>query len=213
IGIGFGSDAGVRTLTLREIEAPSHVSTKTTFTISAQLEIVNAEEVPAFDLLLFRDGQLHQRKTVAPGKGSRTWLEGFQVSEDEQGVKNYAIQLMPPSLQNLKCVNMLANASVRVSDEKELRILYIQGAMTWDYKFIGLALRNDQTIKMTGLTRTSKQSIFRQNVESAGELLNGFPTSVQELAPFRVIVLSNLHPADLTTAQQEVLTKFCGELG
>jgi hypothetical protein len=86
---------------------------------------------------------------------------------------------------------------VHVSDEKELRVLYIQGALTWDYKFISLALRNDQAIKLTGLTRTSKQSVFRQNVETAGELLNGFPTSLEELAPFRVVVLSNLRPADL----------------
>ena len=92
-------------------------------------------------------------------------------------------------------------------------MLYIQGALTWDYKFISLALRNDQTIKLTGLTRTSKQSVFRQNVESAGELMNGFPTSLEELAPFRVVVLSNLRPADLTPAQQEVLARFCGELG
>ena len=74
-------------------------------------------------------------------------------------------------------------------------------------------MRKDQTIKLTGLTRTSKQSVFRQNVENAGELLNGFPTSLEELAPFRVVVLSNLRPADLTPAQQEVLARFCGELG
>ena len=92
-------------------------------------------------------------------------------------------------------------------------MLYIQGALTWDYKFINLALHKDQTIKLTGLTRTSKQSVFRQNVESAGELMNGFPTSLEELAPFRVVVLSNLKPADLTSAQQDMLGRFCGELG
>src|ERR1035438_4562707 len=108
---------------------------------------------------------------------------------------------------------MLGNTAVRVSDEKELRVLYIQGALTWDYKFIGLALRNDQTMKLTGLTRTSKQSVFRQNVEGAGELLNGFPTTLEELAPFRVVVLSNLRPSDLTPVQQDVLARFCGELG
>jgi uncharacterized membrane protein len=213
IGVGFGSDQGVRTLCLRDVEAPSTVSTKTAFSISAQLEMINTEDMPGFDLLLFRDGQMHQKKSVVPGKGSRTWLESFPMTEDKQGVHNYAVQLLPPSLANLKCVNMLANTAVRVSDEKELRVLYIQGALTWDYKFIGLALRNDQTIKLTGLTRTSKQSVFRQNVEGAGELMNGFPTSLEELSPFRVVVLSNLRPADLTPAQQEVLARFCGELG
>ncbi len=213
IGVGFGDDQGVRTLSLREVEAPSTVSTKTAFSIAAQLEVINAEDLPAFDLLLFRDGQMHQKKSVAPGKGSRTWLESFPITEDKQGVHNYAVQLLPPNLPNLKCVNMLGNTAVRVSDEKELRVLYIQGALTWDYKFVGLALRNDQTIKLTGLTRTSKQSVFRQNVEGAGELMSGFPTSLEELAPFRVVVLSNLRPADLTPGQQEVLARFCGELG
>ena len=213
IGVGFGSDQGVRTLSLREIEAPSVVSTKTAFCVAAQLEVINTEEMPGFELLLFRDGQMRQKRNVVPGKGSRAWVESFPLTEDKPGVHNYAVQLLPPDLPGLKCVNVLANTSVRVSDEKELRVLYIQGALTWDYKFIGLALRNDQTIKLTGLTRTSKQSVFRQNVESAGELMSGFPTSLEELAPFRVIVLSNLRPADLSPAQQEVLARFCGELG
>src|SRR5262249_55046503 len=161
---GFGSDQGVRTLSLREVEAPSLVSTKTSFGISAQLEVLNAEEMPAFDLLLYRDGQIAQKKSVSPGSGSRTWLENFQVKEEHDGIHNYTVQLLPPNIPSLKCVNTTANTSVRISDEKELRVLYIQGALTWDYKFISLALRNDQTIKLTGLTRTSKQSIFRQNV-------------------------------------------------
>jgi hypothetical protein len=213
IGVGFGSDQGVRTISLRDVAAPAIVSTRTAFSVGAQLETINTEDMPPFELLLFRDGQMAQKKTVTPGKGSRAWLESFPVTEDKQGVHNYAVQLLPPDLPGLKCVNMLANTSVRVSDEKELRVLYIQGALTWDYKFINLALRNDQTIKLTGLTRTSKQSVFRQNVESAGELMSGFPTSLEELAPFRVVVLSNLRPADLTPAQQEVLARFCGELG
>ncbi len=213
IGVGFGSDQGVRTLTLRGVEAPSTVSTKTSFGISAQLEVLNTETLPAFDLLLYRDGQIAQKKSVASATGSRTWLENFQVQERQEGVHNYTVQVLPPNLPNLKCVNTTGNTSVRISDEKELRVLYIQGALTWDYKFINLALRQDQTIKLTGLTRTSKQSIFRQNVESAGELMSGFPTSLEQLAPFRVVVLSNLRPVDLTPEQQDVLARFCGELG
>jgi hypothetical protein len=213
IGVGFGSDQGVRTISLRTVDAPPAVPTKTAFSISAQLEIMNADDIPAFDLALFRDGQVIQKKSVAPGKGSRMWLESFQVTEEKQGEHNYTVQLFPPNLLNLKCVNALANTTVRIADEKELRVLYVQGALTWDYKFIGMALRNDPTIKLTGLTRTSKQAIFRQNVETAGELLNGFPNSIEELASFRVIVLSNLRPTDLTSAQQDVLARFCSELG
>jgi hypothetical protein len=213
IGVGFGSDQGVRTISLRAVDAPPAVPTKTAFSISAQLEMMNADDLPAFDLALFRDGQMVQKKSVASGKGSRMWLESFQVTEEKQGEHNYTVQLFPPNLQNLKCVNALANTSVRIADDKELRVLYVQGALTWDYKFIGMALHNDQTIKLTGLTRTSKQAIFRQNVETAGELLNGFPNTLEELASFRVVVLSNLRPADLSPVQQDILARFCSELG
>src|SRR6266481_8087764 len=213
IGVGFGSDQGVRTLSLCELDAPNTVAPKTSFSISAQLQMMNTEHLPPFDLILFRDGKMQQKKTVHAGKGSRQWIENFQLSEDAQGLHNYSVQLLPPDLANLKCVNLVANTSIRISDEKELRVLYIQGALTWDYKFVNLAMRDDPMMKLTGLTRTSKQSVFRQNVESAGELLNGFPLIMEEIAPFRVIVLSNLRPADLTPAQQEILARYCGELG
>src|SRR5512133_317199 len=36
IGVGFGSDLGVQTLSLREVDAPSVVATKTSFNIAAQ---------------------------------------------------------------------------------------------------------------------------------------------------------------------------------
>ncbi|HEX3799347.1 MAG TPA: hypothetical protein VH413_11670 [Verrucomicrobiae bacterium] len=213
IGLGFGNDLGVQTLSLRRVEAPGLVSPKAAFDVSAELEMINTQNLPDFDLLLLRDGLACQQKSVQPGRGSRMWQESFSITEDKEGAHNYEIRLVPPSVPGLKCVNTSGSAAVRVSTEKELRALYIQGALTWDYKFIGMALRDDPSIKLTGLTRTSKQSIFRQNVESSGELINGFPATIEEIAPFRIIVLSNIRPVDLTVAQQEMLARFCGELG
>jgi uncharacterized membrane protein len=213
IGLAFGSDLGVRTLTLHQVEAPPVAAPNTMFNVSAQLEAMNTDELPPFDLALLRDGKMLQKKTIQAGRGSRCWLESFPVTEQEQGVHTYAAQFVPPAVPGLKCVNTMAAAAVRIINEKELRILYVQGALTWDYKFIGLALRNDPALKLTGLTRTSQQSLFRQNVESAGELVQGFPTTLAELALFRVVVLSNLKPIDLTPAQQELLARFCSELG
>ena len=68
IGVGVGSDQGVRTLSLRDVEAPAIVPTKTAFQHRRQLEMINADDMPAFDLVLFRDGQMLQKKTVAAGQ-------------------------------------------------------------------------------------------------------------------------------------------------
>lgn len=213
IGIGFGSDIGVPTLALRRAEAPPAVPPKQEFNVTAHLELLNAAELPAFDLVLLRDGLFAQRKTIPAVRGSRFWVENFKVTEPADGVHQYAVQLMPPNMAGLTCVETLATTSVRITNERELRVLYAQGALTWDYKFVALALRGDSSIKLTGLIRTSGHSVFRQNIESAGELAGGFPATLEEMAPYRVVVLSNLRPADLSASQQEVLARFCGELG
>src|SRR5207247_4723870 len=101
-----------------------------------------------------------------------------RLSEKDKGIHEYAIQFLPPTIAGLKSVNTMGTATVRITEEKELRVLYVQGALTWDYKFVTLALRNDPSMKLTGLTRTSKQSVFPQHVDSAGQLVNGFPVKI-----------------------------------
>src|SRR6266702_2967124 len=43
--------------------------------------------------------------------------------------------------------------------------------------------------------------------------MNGFPTTLEELSPFRVLDLSSLRPAVLSPALQDVLARFCSEMG
>jgi uncharacterized membrane protein len=213
IGVGFGHETGTRVLTLQQLVAPLVVPPNQQFRISASLQVTGEGELPAFDLLLLRDGKLAQKKTAAAGSGARVWLESFTVEETTPGQHQYRVQLLPPPDPAIKTPNAESSVSVRITEEKELRVLFVQGGLTWDFKFIQLALRGDPTIKLTGLSRTASQSMFFQNVESDEELVGGFPTTIERLATFRVVVLSNLSPSDLTSPQQELLARFCREFG
>lgn len=212
--IGFGRDAGVPSLSLRRLLAPARVPPRQAFRVSAQLQSAGGP-LPEFDLLLLRDGALVQSRHVASDGGGtgRVWSEGFDVLEAEQGLHEYAVQLSLPPAARLVSVNTRSSVPVRVGQDKDFRILYVQGALTWDFKFINRALRGDPTVRVTGLSRTSQQSVFRQNLETAGELASGFPQQLSEMAPYRVLVLSELRPGDLSPAQQELVARFCSELG
>lgn len=214
VAVGFGSDSGVASLSVGRLHAPARVPTRQTFRISAPVQTAGA--VPSFDIHLLRNGASVQTRRVTAGEGAgprpRVATESFEVTEPEDGVYEYAVQLRPGS-DRVVCVNLKSTATVRVGKEKEFRVLYVQGALAWDFKFIGRALRADPTIRVTGLSRTSSQSVFRQNVETAGELASGFPKTLSELAPFRVLVLSELRAGDLSPAQQELVSRFCSELG
>jgi hypothetical protein len=213
LAVGFGRDAGVASLSLQQALAPPLVAPRQKFQVAAQLQASGGSDTPAFDLLLLRDGRMAERRRIPAGAGPRFWSESFSVSEEQEGVHEYALELVMPPRPDLICVNTRSSAHVRVSKEKEFRVLFVQGTLTWDFKFIGRALRADPGIRVTGLSRTSQQSVFRQNVESAGELLNGFPDTLDQVAPYRVLVLSDLKPADLTPPQQDVIARFCGDLG
>jgi hypothetical protein len=213
VGVGFGDDQGVPTLSLRRLSAPSRVPTKEKFRLLAHLEATSIAS-SAFELFLLRDGAMVQTRHVATdGSGSRIWTESFDLVEEQEGLHTFTVVLNPPRDARILAVNTRSSVPVRFGAEKDFRVLFVQGALTWDYKFIGRALRGDSTVRLTGLSRTSKQSIFRQNVESAGELTGGFPQDLAEIAPYRVVALAELKPSDLTPAQQDLLARYCGELG
>jgi uncharacterized membrane protein len=213
IGVGIGDDQGVPTLSLRRLSAPSRVPVHEKFRLLAHLEATSIAS-SAFELYLLRDGAMVQTRHVATdGSGSRIWAESFDLTEDAEGLHTFTVVLNPPRDAKVITVNARSSVPVRFGAEKDFRVLFVQGALTWDYKFIGRALRGDSTVRLTGLSRTSKQSIFRQNVENAGELTSGFPQDLGEIAPYRVVALAELKPSDLTPAQQDLLARYCGELG
>ena len=213
VAFGFGADRSAASFSVLEVTAPAVVPPKQEFRVSAQLEVNEANNLPGFDLLLLRDGALAQTKRLDTLQGSRIWSETFGVKETDPGTHEYTVQAAVPETAGLLVNNRSATVRVQISNEQEMRVLFVQGTLTWDYKFINKALAPDPSVHLTGLSRTSDKSVYRQNVETEGELLGGFPSTLEQAAPFRVIVLSNLKASDLTTAQQDILTRFVGELG
>ncbi len=212
VGIGFGSQSGGRVLRLDKVDAPAIVEPGQQFRISARLH-ATGESTPPFELLLLRDGQLVDRRIVASEQGPRTWTESFEVVADGDGLHAYTVRLMPPSDRSVVISQAEASAQVRAVSASEIRVLYVQGGLTWDYKFVHIALGRDPAIRLSGLSRTASTSKFFENVQDDIDLVDGFPRTLQKLAEFRVVVLSNLRPGDLTPHQQELLASFCGELG
>lgn len=213
IGVGFGSEQGTRILALNDAVAPARAAPDQPFRVSAQLHSRGEEEMPAFDLVLLRDGEFVEQKTVPAFRGARNWQESFSVAESEEKLHRYTIQLLPPAQSGLTTTKTQASVNVRVTDERELRVLFVQGGLTWDYKFIRMALSEDPAIRFSGLSRSSSDASFFENVENDDDLLEGFPTTIERLTKFQIVVLSNLHPRDLSTNEQNLLTRFCSDYG
>jgi uncharacterized membrane protein len=229
VGVGFGRETGPRALSLEDVVGPPRASRGQEFLIATRLKVSGEQELPAFDLVLCREGKFLQKKTVTPGAGARVWQESFAVTEPEERLCQYTVQLVPPADPTIKCPRTTGAAAVRIENEKELRVLFVQGGLTWDYKFISLALAADRTVRLSGLTRVARGGAFQgigsgaDNASGTGAdkvagtlrvpVLQEFPSTIDKLAAFRVVILSNLRPTDLVPKQQELLAQFCGQFG
>jgi len=63
------------------------------------------------------------------------------------------------------------------------------------------------------LLRTSSNKFYRQGVESANELANGFPDNREDLFRYDAVVVGSLDAVELTTDQQSLLRDFVSVRG
>jgi hypothetical protein len=213
IAVGFGREVLRRSLTLLSLTARPIVPPDQPIRLSVELEATGTEPIAPFELLLLRDGQLVEKKSITRGAGAGHWQESFEVKESTDGLRNYTVQLLPPPTPGLHCPRTQVSTTVRIGKEKDLRVLFAQGSLTWDYKFIRLALEGDPLIKLAAVTQTTRQSILHQTIDDAETKSGGFPATLEELSKYRVLVLSDFRADQLSEARQEMIEKFCAELG
>jgi len=74
-------------------------------------------------------------------------------------------------------------------------------------------LHNFSGIELVSLLRTSPNKFYRQGVNSAQELADGFPTSREVLFAYDAIIIGSLEAAELSSEQQANLRDFVSERG
>jgi len=111
--------------------------------------------------------------------------------------------------------NLTNNVQRRVMNvaNKPKRILYVEGEPRWEYKFIRRALHNYGGIELVSLLRTSPNKFYRQGVQSAQELADGFPKTREVLFAYDAIIIGSLEAAELSSEQQANLRDFVSERG
>jgi len=111
--------------------------------------------------------------------------------------------------------NPANNAVTRLVDVKadKRRILYVEGEPRWEYKFIRRAEDDDRIVQVASMLRTSENKIYRQGIQDAKELAEGFPNRVEDLFAYQGIVIGSVEANYFTPEQQELLKEFVDRRG
>jgi uncharacterized membrane protein len=108
--------------------------------------------------------------------------------------------------------NNLQQALVDVRDGRE-KVLYVEGEPRSEMRFIRAAVEADSNIQLVALQRTAENKFLRLNVDSADELVSGFPKSRAELFQYRAIVLGSIEASFFTHDQLAMLAEFVNVRG
>ncbi|MBK5294255.1 MAG: hypothetical protein JJE04_21565 [Acidobacteriia bacterium] len=208
--IGFGKERAERDLEISDVQvaprtlADSRLAAQVSFHQSgyagqkAKLTVKDGGKVLASQMVTLAPDGKQQSETVLLNSGTAGaktlsfTLEG--LTGEENGLNN--------------AVSRLVNV-----ESGKRRILYIEGEPRWEFKFIRRAKEKDRAIQLVSMLRTTQNKIYRQEIENPSELLEGFPSRVEEMLGYHALVIGSVEAGYFTAAQQELIKQFVDRRG
>jgi uncharacterized membrane protein len=179
----------------------------------------------AVDLLVGQTGFSGERVTVVvedegrivgseevelPGGGEPVPVRVRFIAE-EAGARRFTFRV-PAQPGELVLENNEQEALIVVEDRKE-KILYFEGEPRYEVAFMRRAVADDENLQLVVLQRTAENKYLRLAVDSAEELIGGFPTTRDELFTYRGLILGSLEASALSGEQQRMIADFVSERG
>ncbi len=149
---------------------------------------------------------LQKSVTITPEKEQDISLEFLPR---KKGLRHLRI-VIPLSPRDAIPENNSVEFSLLVTDAK-LKLLYAEGSLRWEYKFIRRTLSADPYIEPTFLIRTTPDRAYQQ--EDGKTLTGGFPDSPDALAKFDCLILGDIPRAFLSDKQLAAIEAFAAEKG
>jgi len=225
VGATGGDVARQCNIRIESLSAPLEAVRNNVTTISVRLQIDALPNVST-DVQLFEEGSETPIavESVWTDRASQTvtvklkWTPRDRGPADAEGGAGSA----RTELRKLRIVAPLQSSEAVAEDndtelhvlvtEPRIRVLYVEGSMRPEYKFLRRLLDTDPNLQFMGLVRISRNQFLAQG-SIAGRQLAGLPTTDEEFDLFDVIILGDLDRTFLTRDQLAKLRRFVNDGG
>ncbi len=134
---------------------------------------------------------------------STTWIE-FDMNDS--GYRDLKFELIGSDKER-ELRNNIRTQLVNVASDVA-PVLYVEGEPRWEYKFMRRALEADKSVRLVSMLRTTTNGLYRQGVENADELKDGFPVTREDLFKYHALVLGNIQAAYFSKVQLQLMQEF-----
>jgi uncharacterized membrane protein len=208
--IGLGQEQMARDIEITSVELPQR--TLPDSRLSALVTFHQHGYTGQKAKITIRDNNkvLAAQEVTLKAEGSEQ-IENILFNAGKAGVKTIQAFIDPlPNEENGR--NNILTRMVNV-DKRRPRILYLEGEPRWEFKFIRRGVEDDETIDLVTILRTAPNKRYRQGVKNEKELIDGFPTTVDELFAFDAVMFGSVDAAYLTPQQLQNVKDFVDRRG
>ncbi|MGE3525811.1 MAG: glutamine amidotransferase, partial [Gemmatimonadales bacterium] len=155
------------------------------------------------------DNRIVSRQEVRLGDGPAT--ARVHLTASTPGSHRYRFSIRPQEGELVR-ENNAREALISVESKSE-KILHVEGEPRFEVKFLRRAVAGDSNLQVVTLQRTAEGKFLRLGVDSADELIAGFPRTREELFRYRGIILGSVEASFFTHDQLAMIDDFVSERG
>ncbi len=201
LGAEQGSPAFTDSL-IQNVDCPERVFVKNTATVTIRVAYAGAPATSMVDVTLTAENEkIGSRRIPMPAPGATADVE-FEYLPQTEGLKKLVASVTPAE-NDANLHNNTREIFVRAS-ETALKVLFIEGEVRWEYKFLRRAIAGAENIDLVSV------NAFLLDESDQTQLL---PADEQQWALLTLIILGDIPASRFTPAQLERIKKFVADGG
>ena len=208
--IGLGADRFDKDIEIQRVETSPSVLRGGTLVADVMVRQrgYSGQKVP---LVVEDGGRIVSRDSITlPSDGDVAPVR-ISVAANDPGARSLTFRI-PTQPGEQVTQNNAQQALVDVRNDRE-RVLYFEGTPRPEMRFIRAAVEADSNLQIVTLQRTAENKFYRLNVDSANDLVTGFPKTRAELFRYRAIILGDVEASFFTHDQLAMLADFVNVRG
>jgi len=201
--VGVGSrllqQKGFRDIVITKVESPRSVSVKNVTQIKVFVEAFGYADrvVP---VILKREGvEVAREKLVLDNRKSNQRVV-IKYTPTQTGQFQFEVSIPVDPSERIQ-ENNVNSFPLLVTDPK-IRVLYIEGTLRWEYKFLRRTLQQDPNVELLSLIKTGEDAFYQQD-HIADIKLNGFPRDKETIRKFDVVIVGDIDRSYFNQKQME----------
>jgi uncharacterized membrane protein len=208
--VGVGQERFARDVAIERVQSPRRLLSGAAGLVEVDIRLrgLTDRSVP---LTLEADGRVVATETVTvPARGDLVTTR-LRIPPLAPGIHRLAVRVRP-SPDEIVTQNNEWQTSLEVRPGPD-RVLYVEGEPRPEFAFLRRAVAGDSAVEVVGLMRSAERKYLRLGVRDSLELLNGFPTSREELFAYRAVILGSVEAAFFSGEQLRMLADFVSVRG